>query len=151
MKKGLLLTCLLTLIAAFGMAQSQWPITITRADGLPGTKGPLNYTFKTPQYSFEEAFQTLRFTVCSTTRIEPNTTSYDGFSSGWGPGNAFFELGELTVLDANGCSYKMPVGTDEEIAKLDASYAHLCKMRDELVTLNIVPAIEEWSSINPNL
>ena len=102
MKKGLLLTCLLTLIAAFGMAQSQWPITITRADGLPGTKGPLNYTFKTPQYSFEEAFQTLRFTVCSTTRIEPNTTSYDGFSSGWGPGNAFFELGELTVLDANG-------------------------------------------------
>jgi malate dehydrogenase len=56
-----------------------------------------------------------------------------------------------TVLDVNGCSYKMPVGTEEEIAKLDASYAHLCKMRDELVTLNIVPAIEEWSSINPNL
>ena len=102
MKKGLLLTCLLTLIAAFGMAQSQWPITITRADGLPGIKGPMNYQFTTPQYSFEEAFQTLRFTVCSTTRIEPNTTSYDGFSSGWGPGNAFFELGELTVLDANG-------------------------------------------------
>jgi len=56
-----------------------------------------------------------------------------------------------TVLDANGCSYKMPVGTDEEIAKLDASYEHLCKMRDELVTLNIVPAVSEWSSINPNL
>ena len=56
-----------------------------------------------------------------------------------------------TVLDANGCSYKMPVGTPEEIAKLDASYEHLCKMRDELVTLNIVPAISEWSSINPNL
>ena len=56
-----------------------------------------------------------------------------------------------TVLDANGCSYKMPVGTEEEIAKLDASYAHLCKMRDELVTLNIVPAVSEWSSINPNL
>ena len=56
-----------------------------------------------------------------------------------------------TVLDANGCSYKMPVGTPEELAKLDASYEHLCKMRDELVTLNIVPAISEWSSINPNL
>ena len=56
-----------------------------------------------------------------------------------------------TVLDANGCSYKMPVGTPEEIAKLDASYEHLCKMRDELVTLNIVPAVSEWSSINPNL
>ena len=56
-----------------------------------------------------------------------------------------------TTLDANGCSYKMPVGTPEEIAKLDASYEHLCKMRDELVTLNIVPAVSEWSSINPNL
>ncbi len=56
-----------------------------------------------------------------------------------------------TVLDANGCSYKMPVGTPEELAKLDASYEHLCKMRDELVTLNIVPAISEWNSINPNL
>jgi hypothetical protein len=43
------------------------------------------------------------------------------------------------------------VGTPEEIAKLDASYEHLCKMRDELVTLNIVPAIEEWNKINPNL
>ena len=56
-----------------------------------------------------------------------------------------------TVLDKNGCSYKMPVGTADEIAKLDASYEHLCKMRDELVTLGIVPAISEWNSINPNL
>ena len=47
-----------------------------------------------------------------------------------------------TTLDANGCHYTMPEGTAEEIAKLDASYAHLCKMRDELVTLNIVPATE---------
>ena len=56
-----------------------------------------------------------------------------------------------TVLDKNGCSYKVPQGTPEEIAKLDASYQHLCKMRDELVTLNIVPAIEKWSEIIPNL
>ena len=56
-----------------------------------------------------------------------------------------------TTLDADGCHYEVPVGTPEENAKLDASYAHLCKMRDELVTLNIVPAISEWSSINPNL
>ena len=56
-----------------------------------------------------------------------------------------------TVLDKNGCSYKVPQGTPEEIAKLDASYQHLCKMRDEMVTLNIVPAIEKWSEINPNL
>ncbi len=56
-----------------------------------------------------------------------------------------------TTLDASGCHYTVPEGTAEEVAKLDASYAHLCKMRDELVTLNIVPAISEWSKINPNL
>ena len=50
-----------------------------------------------------------------------------------------------TTIDATGCHYTVPEGTAEEIAKLDASYAHLCKMRDELVTLNIVPAISEWS------
>ncbi len=56
-----------------------------------------------------------------------------------------------TTLDATGCHYTVPTGTEEEVAKLDASYAHLCKMRDELVTLNIVPEISEWSKINPNL
>jgi len=56
-----------------------------------------------------------------------------------------------TTLDKNGCTYKVPQGTPEEMAKLDASYEHLCKMRDELVTLNIVPPISEWNKINPNL
>ena len=56
-----------------------------------------------------------------------------------------------TILVQSGCTYTVPQGTAEENAKLDASYEHLCKMRDELVTLNIVPPISEWSKINPNL
>ncbi len=56
-----------------------------------------------------------------------------------------------TTLDENGASYKVPQGLPDENAKLEASYAHLCKMRDELVTLNIVPPVEEWNKINPNL
>ncbi len=56
-----------------------------------------------------------------------------------------------TTLDTTGAHYKMPEGTPEEVAKLEASYAHLCKMRDELVTLNIVPEISKWNEINPNL
>ena len=56
-----------------------------------------------------------------------------------------------TTLDTTGAHYTVPEGTAEENAKLDASYEHLCKMRDELVTLNIVPAISEWSKVNPNL
>lgn len=56
-----------------------------------------------------------------------------------------------TTIDKDGCHYTVPQGTAEENAKLDASYEHLCKMRDELVTLNIVPEITKWSEINPNL
>lgn len=56
-----------------------------------------------------------------------------------------------TTLDTTGCHFTMPEGTAEEQAALDASYAHLCKMRDELVTLNIVPEISKWGEINPNL
>lgn len=56
-----------------------------------------------------------------------------------------------TTLDTTGAHYTVPEGTVEENAKLDASYEHLCKMRDELVTLNIVPEISKWNEINPNL
>ena len=56
-----------------------------------------------------------------------------------------------TTLDTTGCHYTMPEGTADELASLDASYQHLCKMRDELVTLNIVPEISKWGEINPNL
>ena len=56
-----------------------------------------------------------------------------------------------TVLDENGASYKVPQGTPNENAMLDASYKHLCHMRDELVDLGIIPPISEWNKINPNL
>ncbi|MBR1415755.1 MAG: malate dehydrogenase [Prevotella sp.] len=56
-----------------------------------------------------------------------------------------------TTMTAEGAKYEVPQGTPEENAKLDQSYEHLCKMRDELVTLNIVPPISEWTKINPNL
>ncbi len=56
-----------------------------------------------------------------------------------------------TTLDENGCTFTVPEGTPEENAKLDASYEHLCHMRDELVDLDIVPPISEWTTINPNL
>ena len=56
-----------------------------------------------------------------------------------------------TTLDTTGAHFEVPQGTAEENAKLDQSYAHLCKMRDELVTLGIVPELSKWSEINPNL
>ena len=37
------------------------------------------------------------------------------------------------------------------MAELQASYAHLCKMRDEIVELGIVPPVDQWKEMNPNL
>lgn len=56
-----------------------------------------------------------------------------------------------TTIDATGCHYVMPQGTADELAALDASYAHLCKMRDEIVALGIVPAVADWKKDNANL
>ena len=56
-----------------------------------------------------------------------------------------------SVIDANGVSFVAPQGTAEEMAALHASYEHLCKMRDEIISLGIVPAVEDWGTMNPNL
>ena len=56
-----------------------------------------------------------------------------------------------TTIDKTGVHFTKPEGTAEELADLQASYEHLCKMRDELVTLNIIPAVEDWKQMNANL
>ena len=56
-----------------------------------------------------------------------------------------------TVIDATGVHFGEVEGTTEEIAALDASYAHLQKMRDEIIELGIIPPVSEWKEINPNL
>ena len=56
-----------------------------------------------------------------------------------------------TVIDANGVSFTAPKGTAEEMTALSASYEHLCKMREEIITLGIVPPVSEWKTLNPNL
>ena len=56
----------------------------------------------------------------------------------------------LTV-DADGVHYTTPEGTEEEMAALASSVEHLGKMRDEIIALGIIPAVEEWTKENPNL
>ena len=56
-----------------------------------------------------------------------------------------------TTIDKTGVHFVEPNGTEEEMAALNASYAHLCKMRDEIVELGIVPPVAEWTKMNPNL
>ncbi len=42
-------------------------------------------------------------------------------------------------------------GTDEEIALLDQSYKHLCALRDQVIEMGILPTLNEWNTVNPNL
>ena len=56
-----------------------------------------------------------------------------------------------TVIDATGVHFGEVTGTPEEIAALDASYAHLQVMRDEIINLGIIPPVAEWKTLNPNL
>jgi malate dehydrogenase len=56
-----------------------------------------------------------------------------------------------TTIDATGVHFTAPKGTEEEMAALQASYQHLCKMRDEIIELGIIPAVADWKTVNPNL
>ncbi len=56
-----------------------------------------------------------------------------------------------TVINKDGVHYKMPEGTAEEQAELVESYNHLCKLRDEVIGMGIIPATDKWHELNQNL
>jgi malate dehydrogenase len=56
-----------------------------------------------------------------------------------------------TTLGADGATYEMPRGTDDEIAALKASYEHLTKLRDEVIEMGLLPPLGDWTKVNPNL
>ena len=56
-----------------------------------------------------------------------------------------------TKIDSTGVHYTEPCGTSEEMAALAVSYEHLCKMRDEIISLGIIPPVADWKKENPNL
>ena len=56
-----------------------------------------------------------------------------------------------TNVDSQGVTFQMPVGTDDEIAELKASYGHLAKLRDEVIEMGILPPLSDWNQANPNL
>ncbi|MCB1068835.1 MAG: malate dehydrogenase [Kiritimatiellae bacterium] len=56
-----------------------------------------------------------------------------------------------TTLTREGVSWAMPEGTPEELAELKASYQHLTKLRDEVVAMGVLPPLDQWKTVNPNL
>ena len=57
---------------------------------------------------------------------------------------------EVSITE-KGSAYEEVVGTPEEMAELKKSYDHLVKMREEVIALGVLPPVEEWGEINPNL
>jgi malate dehydrogenase len=49
-----------------------------------------------------------------------------------------------TTLSEDGVAWRMPTGTDAELAELRASYEHLVKLRDEVVDMGILPPLADW-------
>ena len=56
-----------------------------------------------------------------------------------------------TEITKNGATYKSVKGTPEEHNALKESYAHLCKLRDEVIEMGVLPAIDKWGELNPHL
>lgn len=56
-----------------------------------------------------------------------------------------------TTIDKNGVTYQEIDGTAEERAELEKSYQHLCKLRDEVIEMGVLPRIEDWHRFNKNL
>lgn len=56
-----------------------------------------------------------------------------------------------TRVTSDGVYTKPVLGTADEFAALDASYKHLQGMRDQVIAMGVLPAVEKWSELNPNL
>ena len=57
---------------------------------------------------------------------------------------------EVSITE-KGSADEEVVGTPEEMAELKKSYEHLVKMREEVIALGVLPPVEKWHEINPNL
>lgn len=56
-----------------------------------------------------------------------------------------------TTVTKDGVQTKPVKGTPAEEADLEKSYKHLCELRDEVISMGVLPPIADWNKINPNL
>lgn len=69
------------------------------------------------------------------------------------PANGFDKImmAMETTLDTNGLTAAMPRGSEGDLAALRESYQHLCKLRDEVIAMGVLPPLDQWHTVNPNL
>jgi malate dehydrogenase len=56
-----------------------------------------------------------------------------------------------TNITIEGVSYAEIKGTPEEMDELRKSYQHLTDLRQQVIEMGVIPPVEQWHSINPNL
>ena len=56
-----------------------------------------------------------------------------------------------TTITKDGVTKKPLEGTPEENKELEKSYEHLCKLRDEVIEMGVLPRIPDWYKLNPNI
>ncbi len=56
-----------------------------------------------------------------------------------------------TSVTADGVHHLPMHGSEAEEAELERSYEHLCKLRDEVIAMGVLPPVEKWHEINPNI
>lgn len=54
-----------------------------------------------------------------------------------------------TSITKDGVVCKPIQGTPEEEKELEKSYEHLCKLRDEVIEMGVMPPIADWHRLNP--
>ena len=56
-----------------------------------------------------------------------------------------------TTINAEGVHYKEVKGTPDEQKALAESYVHLCKLRDEVIAMGLLPETKDWHTLNKHL
>lgn len=112
--KRILLSMFMALIAIFATnAKDKWPITLTKADGLPGKKVSMYMSYSSRLFDLEEPTNVLRITMCETSSTSSATNSTAGRIT-TGPGYAYVTLTEIRVLDAEGNHIKYTITTNAQ-------------------------------------
>lgn len=98
--KRILLSIVAVIMLTCIKANDTWPITLTKADGLPGKKVSMYMSYSSRLFTFDEPTTKLRITVCETTSTATGNNSSGRISNG--PGFPYITLSELRVLNAKG-------------------------------------------------
>lgn len=51
----------------------------------------------------------------------------------------------------DGLAPQVPQGLPEDVKALQESYEHIVKLRDQVIEMGILPPVDQWNSVNPNL